>query len=221
MESRSNGKASIGIGIYPLPLSQEISIVITARKDFMVYYVVGKMFGCQHDPKPSNIEYDADGGDCYYTLYDAINYSVQFSMIDTLNRLKNAFPNSDNLIFEGGDCFVEKYDDENPENGLQFSFQLTDFRLEREEAAFRLKHKKEINDQNISDFFKIPDGPVVCSEDSYHTLVNKKAAEIFHPDGEFAQRRARRFEHAQEIQKRQKFRSSVASASHGGGEDVD
>ena len=215
------GSKSIGFAIYltgknNLRNNAYRKISITAKKNFIVYYVVRKVFGCEYDLKPIDIKYDDD--ECYYTLYDKINWSVQFSTIDILNRVKNAFP-SMFVNFEGN-YFIEK-DDDNPEHKLQFSFQLSDSQIKREEATFRLKHDSEINDQNIKDLFDIPDGPVVCSEDSYHTLVNKKDAERFDPRGVFSQRSAERFKHAQENQESNKFRSSGASASHAADEDAD
>lgn len=206
-------KHTVSVGIFPADRKDEddsIMIHVMASEEFVVYYVVRTLFGCEYNPNPKNVKrIDDDVDEFEFIVRDRVNFSVQYAMIDVLSRLKR-FPEDSSINFQtSNDCWVEKFDDDD-DAGLQFSFNLRDENLRREKAAYRIRYGDDVNDQNISEFYKIEDGPLVCNKKRFHDFVGDKASRLMHPNSKFAQNLKRKFEHRAGVQQKNKNKKKAA-----------
>lgn len=187
-------RKAVAINVQPAAQNDENDshiIEVNADDAFVVYYVVRKMFGCQYNPSPSNIVL-VDEGTYAFKIYDRYNWTLQFTLLDLLSRMK-IFGNGAIDFHASDGCIIEIMGDKLDE-GVQFGFELYDEALIREQAAYRLRYGNDINPSNIAEFYEIPNGNLVCNGD-YYRFVDKKAAILLHPDTQYVKNKERAFYH--------------------------
>lgn len=165
-------------------------VEIFAKEQYVINYAVRTLFGCLYMPEPKDMNKEDDFYKC--VVHPPSEYwNLHFAVIDVLHRMNRFEDLGMHVTFKGEDCFVEILDAH--ASGFSFAFTLSDPMLVQHREVYRLQHASNIDAESISQFFKTPNGPLICTNQTYHDVVGARAAELLHPSTQIVKDRGRMF----------------------------